>query len=144
MKKKTILNFFLNAYVNGFLVGSLLLVVTFGVPVWIVVALFVIYAILSTVLVKRPPGYTRYVSDKIREWTFRWKWGRLSDGRISPVDLETSSECELSLIRHPSDYTPPYTYCPDCNRHLAYLDAGTMTEIESIIVGNATRRFGKP
>lgn len=88
MKKGTIRHFFSNAYVSGILVGIMLLfvsslyaswtakidflkgfifVVTFAVPIWVLVALFILCLIGSRVVARRSPAYTRHVKDQIQE-----------------------------------------------------------------------------
>jgi hypothetical protein len=76
MKKGTILHFLNSAFISGILVGiiflsvsslyaswtakidlikGLLFVLTFAVPIWILVALFILYLIVSKIVAKRPP-----------------------------------------------------------------------------------------
>jgi len=163
MKKGPVFRFFNNPYVSGILVGILFLfvsslyasitgkvdivkgfvfVVTFGVPVGILLALFIIYLIISRVLANRtrPPAYMRYVKDQIQEWTFRWTWDRSKDGRITPVQIQAiCPDCESPLMR-----TPSKTWCPNCKRNFAQLiGVESRMTIEGIIVGNARKRFGK-
>ncbi|MGA2641708.1 MAG: Sjogren's syndrome/scleroderma autoantigen 1 family protein [Spirochaetia bacterium] len=158
MKKGSIRQFLLNPYVSGILVGILLLfgaslytsfiskidffkavgfVATFGVPIWILVALFISYVVVSRLLANRPPAYARYVRDKIQDWTFRWQWERSKDGRITPVQLQAvCPDCDSPLMR-----TPTRTWCPSCNKTFPpLLGLEKHMSIQSIIVGNARKR----
>jgi hypothetical protein len=120
MKKGSIRQFFNNAYVSGVLVGILLLVaassyvsltskvdlvsgflfiVRFAVPIWILLALFALYHVVSRVLARnRRPAHLRYVKDEIQDLTIRWQWGRLANGMVSPVKIEPiCPDCDYPL-----------------------------------------------
>jgi hypothetical protein len=94
VKKGSILRFFNNPSVSGILVGIMFLfvsslyaswtakidflkgflfVITFGVPIWILVALFIIYVIVSKLLAKRPPAYMQHVRQEFEGRMFCWQ-----------------------------------------------------------------------
>ena len=158
MKKCSIRQFFNNAYVSGILVGILFLfvsslyasitakvdfvkgfvfVVTFAVPIWILVALFILYLIVSRIVGKRHPAYLRYVKEVIDGRTFCWQWQTHADGSITLADLQRiCPDCECTLLE-----LAPNTWCPKCHKSFDHLPISKEIEIQSIIIGNARKRF---
>lgn len=162
MKKGSILRYFNNPYVSGILVGILFLfaaspyvsltskvdlvsgfqfIVTFAVPIWILLALFALILVLSKILAKyRRPAHLRYVRDEVRGVTLRWQWGRLANGKVSPVRIEPicpDCYCPLSMLANQVTGT-----CPECGRTFENAGWAHSREFQDIIVGRARRRFG--
>jgi Zn finger protein HypA/HybF involved in hydrogenase expression len=158
MKKGTLRHFFSNPYISGIVVGIVLLfvsslyaswtakidllkgflfVVTFGVPIWILVAILLLCLVVSRVLTKRPSAYMRYVREEIEGRMFCWRWQTHTDGRITLADLQRiCPHCECTLLE-----LPPNTWCPRCHKAFDHLPMSKEVEIQGIIIGNARRRF---
>jgi hypothetical protein len=158
VKKDTVRHFFSNAHVSGILVGIVLLfvsslyaswtakidllkgflfVITFFVPIWILIGLIILYLIVSKVVAKRPPAYLRYVREEIEGRMFRWRWQTHTEGRITLADLQRiCPHCECTLLE-----LPPSTWCPKCHKAFDHLPMSKEVEIQGIIIGNARQRF---
>ncbi|MCX6745651.1 MAG: hypothetical protein NTX00_01370 [Candidatus Parcubacteria bacterium] len=129
----SVLSYLKNILINIF--GFVLLVLNFGIKVWIIFLVLMSFCILFEIFsfIWQKPDWLKYNKDILKKWIWRWNYIKFGK-KYEILDMVPyCPECDCNLLNR-KDFIDVIAYCPKCLTEYEGDEIENEKEIESLIL----------